>query len=166
MSRTRPLVLTGRGFRTSVAAPADDGPPAPPDPSSALHRGLGNRMAQERGEEMRSKLGMYGALMAIGAAAVLAFGATVAAAHGKSRQQTLRLVATDVQENFVDTGAEGPSLGDQLVISVPRARRGRDVGTAGVVCTVTGAEPPYEVLTFQCVATLSLRNGQITLQGL
>src|SRR3954470_16250715 len=40
MSRTRPLVLTGRGCRTSVAAPADDGPPAPPDPSSALHRGL------------------------------------------------------------------------------------------------------------------------------
>jgi hypothetical protein len=115
---------------------------------------------------MRLKLGIYGALMAIVATAVLAFGATVASAHGKGRQQTLRLVATDVQEEFVDVGAEGPSLGDQLVISETLARRGRDVGTAGVVCTITGAEPPYEVLTFQCVATLSLRNGQITLQGL
>ena len=26
--------------------------------------------------------------------------------------------------------------------------------------------PPYEVTTYQCVATLSLRRGQITLQGL
>jgi hypothetical protein len=115
---------------------------------------------------VRSKLGMYGVVMALVAAAVLAVGATVAAAHGKERQQTLRLVATDVQSEYLDVGAEGPSLGDRLVISETLARRGRDVGTSGVVCTVTGAEPPYEVVTFQCVATLSLRNGQITLQGL
>jgi Allene oxide cyclase barrel like domain len=115
---------------------------------------------------MRSKLGICGALMAILAAAVLAFGATVASAHGKSGHQTLRLVATEIQSEFLDVGAEGPSLGDRLVISETLAKRGRDVGTSGVVCTITGAEPPYEVLTFQCVATLSLRNGQITLQGL
>jgi hypothetical protein len=113
---------------------------------------------------MRSKIGFYGAVMAIVAAAVLAFGAAAATAHGKGK--TLRLVATDTQENFLDLGSPGPSLGDELVISETLARRGRDVGTAGVVCTVTGAEAPYEVLAFQCVATLSLRNGQITLQGL
>src|SRR5215207_363632 len=113
---------------------------------------------------MRSKLGLYGAVMAIIAAAVLALGASVASAHGKGKQ-TLRIVATDTQEQFLDFGAQGPSLGDELVISETLSRRGRDVGTAGVVCTITGAEPPYEVLTFQCVATLSLRNGQITLQG-
>jgi Allene oxide cyclase barrel like domain len=113
---------------------------------------------------VRSRIGLYGAVMAIVAAAVLALGAAVATAHGNGK--TLRLVATDTQENFLDFGAPGPSLGDELVISETLSRRGRDVGTAGVVCTITGAEPPYEVLTFQCLATLSLRNGQITLQGL
>ena len=44
--------------------------------------------------------------------------------------------------------------------------RGREVGTSGGVCTVTEAVPPYTVAAFHCVATLSLRRGQITLQGL
>jgi hypothetical protein len=35
-----------------------------------------------------------------------------------------------------------------------------------VVCTVVQAIAPYDVLTFHCVGTLSLRGGQITLQGL
>jgi len=113
---------------------------------------------------MWSKLGLYGAVTAIVAAAVLALGAAVATAHGDAK--ALRLVATDTQENFLDLGSPGPSLGDQLVISETLARRGRGVGTAGVVCTIVGAEPPYEVLTFQCLATLRLRNGQITLHGL
>ena len=113
---------------------------------------------------MWSKLGLYGAVTAIVAAAVLALGAAVATARGNAK--ALRLVATATQENFLDLGAPGPSLGDQLVISETLARRGRGAGTAGVVCTIVGAEPPYEVLTFQCLATLRLRDGQITLQGL
>ena len=57
----------------------------------------------------------------------------------------------------MDVGAPGPSLGDQLVFSEARFERGREVGP-----TV----PPYTVITFHCVGTLSLRRGQITLQGL
>jgi len=64
---------------------------------------------------MWSKLGLYGAVMAIVAAAVLALGTAVATAHGDAK--ALRLVATDTQENFLDLGSPGPSLGDQLVIS-------------------------------------------------
>jgi hypothetical protein len=37
---------------------------------------------------------------------------------------------------------------------------------SGVVCTVTHAMAPYDVLTYNCVGTLSLRRGQITAQGL
>ena len=52
------------------------------------------------------------------------------------------------------------------MISESLAKRGRDVGMSGVVCTVTHAVPPYDIVTFHCAATLSLQRGQITLQGL
>jgi hypothetical protein len=114
---------------------------------------------------MRTKPAVHAAVTAIVAIAVLAFGSAVATARDNGRQ-TLRLRAVENQSNFLDLGAQGPSLGDELVISETLRRKGRDVGTSGVVCVVTGAEPPYDVLTFHCVATLSLLNGQITLQGL
>jgi hypothetical protein len=114
---------------------------------------------------VRTKLGFHAAVLAIVAVAVLAFGSTVATASGKHKQ-TLRLVATETQFEFLDLGAPGPSLGDELIISETLSRHGRDVGQSGVVCVVTEATPPYDVLTFHCVATLSLRRGQITLQGL
>jgi hypothetical protein len=89
----------------------------------------------------------------------------VAGAHGGGKQQ-LRVVATELQSELVDVGDPGPSLGDQLVFSEKLRVRGRHVGMSGVVCTVTHAVPPYDVLTYLCVGTLSLRNGQIAGQGL
>jgi hypothetical protein len=86
-------------------------------------------------------------------------------ADGKGKR-TLRVVATEVQEEFVDVGAPGPSMGDMVVFSEVLSVRGREVGMSGGVCTVTEAIPPYTTLTLHCVATLSLRTGQITLQGL
>jgi hypothetical protein len=97
---------------------------------------------------MRSKLGVS---VALGVTVLLAFGAPLAAADGKGKR-TLRLVAVENQTDFVDVGAPGPSLGDELVISEILRQRGREVG---------------DIVVFQCVATLSLRrHGQITLQGL
>ena len=112
---------------------------------------------------MRSKLGVS---VALAAAGLLALGAPLAAADGKGKR-TLRLVAVENQSEFLDLGAPGPSLGDQLVFSEILRQRGREVGDSGVTCTVTEAVPPYDVLVFHCVGTLSLRgHGQITLQGL
>jgi hypothetical protein len=105
------------------------------------------------------------AVLAIVALGAFLFATGVANAHGGGKQ-SLRLVATEVQSDFLDLGATGPTLGDELIISESLARHGRDVGTSGVVCTITHAMPPYDVVTFHCVATLSLRRGQITLQGL
>jgi hypothetical protein len=102
---------------------------------------------------------------AIVALAVLVFGSTIAEAHG-SGKRTLRLVGTQIQENFLDLGAPGPSLGDEFVFSERLSRNGHEVGESGGVCTATQITPPYDVITFHCVATLSLRRGQITLQGL
>jgi hypothetical protein len=113
---------------------------------------------------VRSRLGISAGVLAIVAIAVLALGPAVAAAH--SNGKTLRLVATQDQSESLDLGTPGPSLGDELVFSELLRERGRQVGTSGVVCTVTAVEVPYEVLTYNCVGTLSLRRGQITLQAL
>jgi hypothetical protein len=114
---------------------------------------------------VRINLRLCSAVLAIVALGLLASGTGVANAHGGGKK-TLKLVATELQFEFVDVGATGPSLGDQIVFSESLAKHGRDVGMSGVVCTVTHAVPPYDVLTFQCVGTLSLERGQITLQGL
>ena len=111
---------------------------------------------------MRIKPKVQLAVVALG---VLLLVPGVANAHGGGKK-TLKLTATELQSEFLDLGATGPSLGDELVFSESLAKRGRDVGMSGVVCTVTHAEAPYEVLTFHCVGTLSLGRGQITLQGL
>jgi len=102
--------------------------------------------------------------LALAVLAVLAV-APAASAHGKGKAP-LRLAAEEIQSDFLDLGATGPSLGDELVFSETLFRRGTDVGTSGGVCTVVHAMAPYDVLTFQCLVTLRLRGGQITLQGL
>jgi hypothetical protein len=114
---------------------------------------------------VRSRLGISAGVLAIVAIAVLALGPAVAAAHSNGKR-TLRLVAIQDQLEQLDLGTPGPSLGDELVFSEVLRERGREVGTSGVVCTVTAVEVPYEVLTYHCVGTLSLRKGQITLQAL
>lgn len=110
------------------------------------------------------------ALAAILTLGILALSTGTSAADGrgkgKDKGDTLRLVAVTIQEEMLDLGAPGPSLGDQFVFSETLYDRGREVGTSGAVCTITEAVPPYTVVVFHCVGTLSLRRGQITLQGL
>jgi hypothetical protein len=114
---------------------------------------------------VRTRSGRHVALLAIVVLGMLVAGTGVASAKGKSKHP-LRIVATQIQSEYLDLGTPGPSLGDELVFSERLLRHHREVGESGVVCTVTGATPPYDVLTFQCVGTLKLRSGQITLQGL
>jgi hypothetical protein len=114
---------------------------------------------------VRTKLGVLTAALAIVVLGALTFGSAIAAAHGK-HNRALRVVGIQNQFQSVDVAPTGPSLGDEIVFSETLRRHGREVGTSGVVCTATEVTPPYEVTTFQCVATLSLRRGQITLQGL
>ena len=114
---------------------------------------------------MRSKRAAVAAVVTLGA---LVLSPGIAWADGKDRhkRETLRLVATTLQEEFLDLGTPGPSLGDEFVFSEVLRSRGREVGTSGGVCVATEVVPPYTTITFHCVATLSLRKGQITLQGL
>ncbi|HEY6779101.1 MAG TPA: hypothetical protein VI122_21565 [Thermoleophilaceae bacterium] len=114
---------------------------------------------------MRTKFWLRAAVLAIVALGVLVSGPAVASAKGGGKK-ILKVRATEKQSEFIDLGTPGPSLGDELVISERLFLRGRQVGESGVVCVVTQAMPPYDVLTFHCVATLDLGKGQITLQGL
>jgi allene oxide cyclase-like protein len=114
---------------------------------------------------VRTKIRFSVALLAIVALGVVVPGSALAGSkHGG--KDTLRLTATEIQSEFLDLGSPGPSLGDELVFSERLSQNGREVGESGVVCVVTHTVPPYDVLTFHCVGTLSLRKGQITLQGL
>jgi hypothetical protein len=114
---------------------------------------------------VRTNHGIRATILSIVALGTLTFGTGVAAAHGDGTK-VLRLTATELQSEYVDVGDEGTSLGDQLVFSEALFRDRREVGMSGIVCTVVNAVPPYDVVTFHCVGTLSLRRGQITLQGL
>ena len=143
-----------------------DGIVACPKPlSTADAGGTHTLLVRKEARDVRTKLRLYAAVFAIVALGVLASGPAATAAHGHGKQ-TLRLVATQIQSEFLDLGTAGPSLGDQFVFSETLFRHGREVGVSGGVCTVTQVVPPYDVVTFHCVATLSLGRGQITLQGL
>jgi allene oxide cyclase-like protein len=120
----------------------------------------------EGGIDVR-KLAAVAAIVTLGML-VLASGTGATGGKGKSkhREDVIKLVATEIDSAFVDHGAPGPSLGDDFVFAERLRKDRRDAGTSGGVCTVTEVVPPYTVATFHCVATLALRRGQITLQGL
>jgi hypothetical protein len=113
---------------------------------------------------MRSKLRACTAALAVLTVAMLAIGTTAASAAGR-HNRTLRLTATQIDVAFLDLGDPNLSLGDTIVFSDTLTRRGRDVGEDGGTCTVTDITG-YSGFMANCVVTLALRRGQITVQGL
>lgn len=110
-------------------------------------------------------------LAATGGVVVLAALATGAVApatgqgpakHGGDRDDTIRVLSTNTEEDFVDVGAAGDSLGDAFIFTSNLTRHGKAYGHTGVVCTLTSVARG-EV---QCVGTARLPGGQITIQGL
>jgi hypothetical protein len=114
---------------------------------------------------VRSKRAVVAAIVTLGTL-VFSSGTALADGKGKHRGDKLRVVAEQSQIEFLDLGDPGPSLGDEIVFSEVLFIRGREVGMSGGVCVATEVVPPYTTITYHCVATLSLRRGQITLQGL
>jgi hypothetical protein len=106
------------------------------------------------------RLAVFGAAIALTALAV----GVVAPAMGSSRddkQVTFKVTGTTTEENFLDLGEEGPSLGDEFIFSSDLEGEEQS-GHLAVVCTFVSLDRE-EV---QCVATASLEGGQITVQGL
>ncbi len=84
----------------------------------------------------------------------------------------INLTTTLVQDTELDLGDEGLSQGDRFVFADDVFLDDEKVGTDGGECVIVlftpGPDPDDdpEALTAQCVATVSLPDGQITVQGL
>lgn len=98
----------------------------------------------------------------------LAVGSDNAKGDDRDRVQTIQLTATSFADQDVDVDPSGLSLGDSFVATEDLFRKGKKVGSDHAVCTLTRLEPPTgtpERFAAQCLATLVLPEGQITLQG-
>lgn len=111
---------------------------------------------------MGKRLGVLGMTVAVVALAVVLAGSAWGSSSHDHQQRVFRLVAVSTEQNFLDLGAAGTSLGDHVVFTTRLLQGDTDVGHQGGVCTVTSA-PASEA---QCIATYSLRGGQITGQAL
>jgi hypothetical protein len=109
---------------------------------------------------MGKRLGVLGTAIALVALAV----GVMSPAWGSSGDKgtTFRVDAVTTEQQFLDLCAPGNSLGDQIVFTTRLLRGQTEVGHPGAVCTVTSVER-HEAL---CIATYSLRGGQITGQAL
>jgi len=118
---------------------------------------------------MRSRLGIAGLMALVLAAGVVAL-ASASPTPSSSSDHSAReftLFARTVQSADIDLGAKGESLGDQFVFSddVSRVKGGEKRGIDGGVCTIVRMNGRTSA-TAQCVVTLSLKEGQLAVQGL
>jgi hypothetical protein len=98
----------------------------------------------------------------------LAAGSDNANADDREHSQTIQLTATSFANQDVDVDPSGLSLGDYFVATENLFRQGKKVGTDHAVCTLTRLEPPTGTpkrFAVQCLVTLVLPDGQITVQG-
>jgi hypothetical protein len=76
--------------------------------------------------------------------------------------QTFRLHERDTGNAFLDLGAKGPSIGDELVgTSALTDTSGSPAGTDNFVCTAVTSDDR----TFQCSVVYALARGRVTAQG-
>ena len=118
-------------------------------------------------------LGVIVALLAALATVPLAFaGDGGSDRHRKGEVRFIRVTTQTLQQATVDAPPPGDSLGDRFVFSDNVFRDGTRVGTDGGDCVLVlfkpGPDPkgPPETFTVQCVVTVSLPEGTITVQGL
>ncbi|MBL1096466.1 allene oxide cyclase barrel-like domain-containing protein [Streptomyces coffeae] len=81
------------------------------------------------------------------------------------REQVLELVARQTQITFIDNDGPGTSQGDELVLAGDLLRGSAVVGSFDEVCTLTRVGPVPDTFSQQCVGTLSLADGDLTIQG-
>jgi hypothetical protein len=115
---------------------------------------------------MSKRLGAVSVASVAVAVVALAVG-VVSPALGSSgvaaKHRTIRVTAVVTELNLVDLGAQGPSLGDEIVFAEKLLNSGnQEVGHQGAVCT-TVSLARHEA---QCNATYSFPDGQITAQAL
>jgi hypothetical protein len=102
-------------------------------------------------------------LTAAGTAAAVA---SPTAATSSPHAQTIRLVAKQTQATMLVLAAPGHGpAGNQILATDDIYRQGRKAGHDASICQVV-ADLGQDGARFQCVATVSLPEGQLTAQGL
>jgi hypothetical protein len=107
---------------------------------------------------MIRKLAAFGAVLALGA--MMLGTSLTSASAGTSEEIRFRAITTEATN--LDLGEDGPSLGDQYIFHDVLKREGEKIGHDGGVCTITSVKE----MELQCLVTVFLSGGQITLQGL
>jgi hypothetical protein len=111
---------------------------------------------------MVRRLAVLGVAVALVGLALGVVSPALGASGDDDNGRTFRVVAITTEEEFLDLGAEGFSVGDEGVFAEKLLKGGEEVGHSGGVCTVTSIERGEA----QCVATAWFGGGQITVQGL
>jgi hypothetical protein len=100
--------------------------------------------------------------------AIVATGASIAAAgsedDGDDDGHVIHLTSTTANEGLVENPPTGPSGGDRFFFREDLFRDGERVGRDAGECVIV--ETQGENAVANCVATLELPGGQITVQGL
>jgi|tagenome__1003787_1003787.scaffolds.fasta_scaffold20511199_2 hypothetical protein len=112
---------------------------------------------------MSSRLGRVTAGLAVVALAVPAL--AVANGHRHGHGETFTVFATEVTDQFFDTGEPGPSPGDRAVFATSFTREGGPSGVAGGSCTVTNLNADG-TFTASCQAVSRDRDGLLATQSL
>jgi hypothetical protein len=103
-----------------------------------------------------------------GLAATLCCASLASAATGPQlaggKEEVLHLTTVVTQANSIDFPPPGPSQGDELIAAGDVLRNSITVGTFDEVCTTTRTGT-NDSSTVQCVVTLTLPQGKITVQG-
>jgi allene oxide cyclase-like protein len=118
--------------------------------------------AEQRRVLMGKRLALLGTAIALVALAVGVMSPAWGSSGDRDRRATFRVDAVTTEQQFLDLGAAGSSLGDQIVFTTRLLKGQTEAGHQGGVCTVTSVERQEA----QCIATYSLRGGQITGQAL
>jgi hypothetical protein len=107
------------------------------------------------------------ALILVGGSFTMASAATTTGSSDDGRTTTLHFIIREVESAQLDLGAPGLSLGDQTVFTHDMFQDGRRVGEDHVVCTITRitGTAPSRAVTSECLVTVILPRGQITIQG-
>ncbi|MFD4764499.1 hypothetical protein ACFWOJ_38570 [Streptomyces sp. NPDC058439] len=95
---------------------------------------------------------------------VFAVNSADAEAPERRQVEVLELEVRNDQYADTDLNPKGPSLGDAYVYSGAAMRDGRSVGRGGGSCQVIRIKG--EELTTQCLITIELKRGSLTMQSL
>ena len=104
------------------------------------------------------------------AVAALALAGTASAHDGggyHAPDKTIKLVeqTADLQPTFVDAGKPGPSAGDLAVIHDGVTLNGAAAGSYNQVCTLASLGASPFTSEFECVGSVTLKDGTITMAG-